>query len=304
MSAPIALIPAFVAPTAPDVVPYDDDVLGPDLLQACGFFTPHYMGWEPNVPLMGRMPNLACVQLLTAGFEYAVQFLPPGVTLSNAVGVHDAGTAELAVGLIIARLREIDTAARAMATGTWVHGPRTSLADRRVLIVGAGGVGSAIARRLEPFETSVRLVARTRRDGIAGIDELPALLPEADIVVLAVPHTPQTDGLVDAAFLARMPDGALLVNVARGPVIRTDDLVAALDSGRIHAALDVTDPEPLPADHPLWSCPNTLITGHIGGNTTSFPPRATALLERQLDRWRAGEPLAHVVATGGDPQAG
>lgn len=297
MSAPIALIPAFVAPTAPDVVPYDD-VLGPDLLEACGFFTPHYMGWEPNVPLMGRMPNLACVQLLTAGFEYAVQFLPAGVTLSNAVGVHDAGTAELAVGLVIARLREIDTAARAMTTGTWVHGTRTSLADRRVLVIGAGGVGSAIARRLAPFEAQVQLVARTRRGDVAGIDELPALLPGADIVILAVPHTPQTDGLVDAAFLDRMPDGALLVNVARGPVVRTDDLVAALDSGRIHAALDVTDPEPLPPDHPLWSCPNVLITGHIGGNTSSFPPRATALLERQLERWRAGEPLAHIVATG------
>lgn len=299
MSAPIALIPAFVAPKAADVVPYgDDEVLAPDLLERCGFFTPHYLGPGPNAHLMSEMPHLRCVQLLTAGYEYAVQFLPPGVTLSNAAGVHDAGTAELAVGLVIARLREIDTAARAMTTGTWVHGPRTSLADRRVLVIGAGGVGSAIARRLEPFETQVRLVARTRRGDIAGIDELDALLPWADIVILAVPHTPQTDGLVDAGFLARMHDGALLVNVARGPVVRTDDLVAALRTGRIQAALDVTDPEPLPADHPLWSCPNVLITGHIGGHTSSFPPRATALLERQLEHWRRGEPLAHIVATG------
>ena len=144
----------------------------------------------------------------------------------------------------------------------------------------------------------MRLVARTRRGDIAGIEELDDLLPWADVVILAMPHTPQTDGLVDAGFLARMHDGALLVNVARGPVARTDDLVAALRTGRIQAALDVTDPEPLPADHPLWSCPNVLITGHIGGHTSSFPPRATALLERQLEHWRRGEPLAHIVATG------
>ena len=295
----IALIPAFVAPSAPDVVTYgDDEVLDPGLLEQCGFFTPHYLGPEPNAHLMREMPNLVCVQLLTAGFEYAVRFLPPGVTLSNAVGVHDAGTSELAVGLIIARLREIDTSARAMPTGTWLHGRRTSLADRRVLIVGAGGVGRAIAARLAPFEADVTLMGRTRRGDIAGIDELATLLPRSEIVILAVPHTPETDGLVDAAFLARMLDHALLVNVSRGPVVRTDDLVAALQSGRIQAALDVTDPEPLPPDHPLWSCPNVLITGHIGGNTTSFPPRATALLERQLARWRAGEPLAHIVATG------
>lgn len=295
----IALIPAFVAPEAPDVFAYgDDDVLGDELLERCGFFTPHYLGPGPNAHLMQRMPGLACVQLLTAGFEHAVQFLPEGVTLSNAVGVHDAGTSELAVGLVLARLRGIDVAARAMPSGTWVHARHTSLADRRVLVIGAGGVGQAIRRRLEPFEVEVTMVGRRARPGVASIDDLPRLLPSADIVILAVPHTPDTDGMVDAAFLCRMREGALLVNVARGPIVRTEDLVAALQAGRISAALDVTDPEPLPADHPLWGCPNLLITGHLGGNTSSFPPRATALLERQLARWRAGEPLEHVVATG------
>lgn len=293
----IALIPSFVAPTAPDVVTYgDDDVdFDPALLDRVGFFTPHYVGPGPNAHLMSRMPSLRCCQLLTAGYEYAVQFLPEGVTLSNAVGVHDAATSELAIGLVLASLRGIDVAARAMPTGQWVHGPHRSLADRRVLIVGAGGVGSAIARRLSAFEVDLTMVARTRRDDIAGIDELDALLPAADVVILAMPLTPATKGLVDARFLARLPDGALLVNIARGPVVVTDDLVAELNTGRIRAALDVTDPEPLPADHPLWQCPNLLITGHLGGNTSSFPPRATALLERQLAHWRRGEPLEHIV---------
>ncbi len=301
---PIALIPRFVAPSAPDVIGYDDlaEPSG-ELLEQCGFFVPHYLGPDPNSHLMARMPLLERTQLLTAGFEAAVPYLPAGVVLSNAVGVHDAATSELAVGLILASLRGIDTAARAMTTATWTHGHHVSLADRNVLILGAGGVGSALARRLEGFEAEVTLVGRMRRssgaDGvIAGISELSELLPKADIVVLAVPLTNETSGLVDAEFLDRMPDGALLVNVARGPVVRTDDLVAALMSGRIRAALDVTDPEPLPSDHPLWHCPNLLITGHLGGNTTSFPPRAIRLIVEQLRRWRAGEPALHVVAGG------
>jgi phosphoglycerate dehydrogenase-like enzyme len=158
----------------------------------------------------------------------------------------------------------------------------------------------------------VTLVGRTRRaaggaapaegaggaSAVAGISELPDLLPNADIVVLAVPLTNETKGMVDAAFLGRMRAGSLLVNVARGPVVKTDDLVAALQAGRIRAALDVTDPEPLPSDHPLWRCPNVLVTGHLGGNTTSFPPRAIRLITEQLRRWRAGEPALHVVAGG------
>ena len=194
-----------------------------------------------------------------------------------------------------------------MTSATWIHGHHTSLADRKVLILGAGGVGSALARRLDGFEVEVTMVARSRRgshdgsyvggpDEVAAMSELEGLLPGADVVVLAVPLTDETRGLVDAAFLARMREGALLVNVARGPVVRTDDLVAALQSGRIRAALDVTDPEPLPADHPLWQCPNLLITGHLGGNTTSFPPRAIRLITEQLRRWRASEPALHVVA--------
>ena len=149
--------------------------------------------------------------------------------------------------------------------------------------------------RLAPFESSVRRVARRPRDGVAGFDELPDLLPLADVVVLTVPTTDETRGLVDARFLARMKDGALLVNVARGVVVVTDDLLAELSTGRLRAALDVTDPEPLPGDHPLWSVPGVLISPHVGGNTSAFLPRARRLVQEQLIRYVAGRPLLNVI---------
>lgn len=139
------------------------------------------------------------------------------------------------------------------------------------------------------------MVARTARDGIHSLDELPHLLPSADVVILAVPLDEMTRGMVDSEFLGRMRDGALLVNVARGGVVRTDDLLVEMASGRLQAALDVTDPEPLPADHPLWTTPGVLISPHVGGNTTAFAPRMRRLITEQVARWQAGEPLHHVL---------
>jgi phosphoglycerate dehydrogenase-like enzyme len=163
---------------------------------------------------------------------------------------------------------------------------------------GSGSVGSAIAVRLAPFEVDLRVVARTARDGVHGTDELKDLLPTADVVILAIPYGPVTHHLVDEAFLAALPDGALVVNVARGSVVDTDALLAELTTGRLRAALDVTDPEPLPPDHPLWSAPNVVITPHVGGDTSAFLPRAWLLLQQQLDRFAARESLAHVVRSG------
>jgi len=262
------------------------------------FFVPLYLISEANFRLMRRMPRLRVCQLLTAGYEVALPHLPAGVTLCNAAGVHDASTAELAVALILASLRGLDDAARDMATGRWDHRTRPALADRTVVIVGAGGIGRALASRLIPFETNVELVGRTSRDGVHGLDELPALLPTADIVVLAVPLDSSTERMVDATFLARMRDGSLLVNVARGRVVDTDALLTHVASGRIRVAMDVTDPEPLPADHPLWQAPGVLISPHVGGDTSAFVPRARRLVEGQLTRWTAGEALHHVVANG------
>jgi phosphoglycerate dehydrogenase-like enzyme len=254
------------------------------------------MGPADDLALMARMPHLKVVQLLTAGYENALQYLPRRVVLCNAGGVHDASTAELAVGLILASLRGLDGFARAMPTGTWLYGRREALADKRVLVLGAGGVGQAIRRRLEPFETDVVMVARTAREGVHPATDLPELLSIADVVVLAVPLTDETAHVVDETFLARMHDSALLVNVSRGPVVDTEALVRHVASGRIRAALDVTDPEPLPSDHPLWTLPGVLISPHVGGNTSAFLPRARRLVAEQLRRFAAGEPLLSVVS--------
>lgn len=260
------------------------------------FYVPPYMGTPAGFEVMAHMPALEVCQLPTAGFEHAFTYVPEGVTLCNAAGVHDASTAELAIGLILTSLRELDVFARAMPQGQWLAGNGISLADRRVLVVGAGGIGKALQRRLEPFECEVTLVGRTARDGVRGITEVEELLPGADIVVLAVPLNDTTRGLVDRAFLARMRDGALLVNVARGGVVVTDALVAEVAAGRLRAALDVTDPEPLPADHPLWQLPGVYIAPHVGGDSTAFIPRIRRLVADQVERWRRGEPLRNVVA--------
>jgi len=260
-----------------------------------------YLDARPVLHRLAELPSLRVVQTLTAGYDNVLPHLPPGVRLCNAGGVHDASTAELAVGLAIAGLRGLGDFAQAQPTGRWLAGTRASLADRRVLLVGAGSVGSAIAARLAPFEVVLTRVAGRARDDahghVHGVEDLPALLPAAEVVVLAVPLSEATRGMVDAAFLAAMADGALLVNVARGPVVVTDALVEELAGGRLRAALDVTDPEPLPPGHPLWTTPNTLISPHVGGDTTAFPPRARALLRDQLTRFGTGQELRNVVAS-------
>jgi phosphoglycerate dehydrogenase-like enzyme len=255
---------------------------------------------------LAEAPSLRLVQTLTAGYDDLVDRMPPGVPLSNAAGVHDASTAELAVGLAIASLRGLDVAAREQERGRWAPQVRTSLADRRVLVLGAGGVGTAIAARLEPFEVELTRVASRARDDehsarfgpVHGVDELPELLPGTEVLVLACPLTDATRGLVDAGMLALLPDGALVVNVARGPVVVTADLLAELTSGRLRAAVDVVDPEPLPPDHPLWGAPGLLVSPHVGGATSAMVPRARRLVQAQLARLLAGEPPAHVVHGG------
>lgn len=260
------------------------------------FYVPAYRFDLRVVEVMRDMPALESVQLLTAGFEHALPYLPEGVRLANGAGIHDAATAELAVGLMIGAQRRLADLARSQPQGVWDNQMTSSLADRRVLVVGAGNIARALRRRLESHECEVTLVGRSARDGVQAISALPDLLPNADIVVLLVPLTETTRGLVDASFLAAMPAGALLVNVARGPVVVTDALLAETRTGRLRAALDVIDPEPLPADHPLWVTPGVTITPHVGGAASSMWPRARRLVNEQLRRLAAGEPLLHQVA--------
>ena len=236
------------------------------------------------------MPRLAVVQALTAGVDRLLPGLPAGVTLCNARGVHDASTAEWVVAAMLAALREFPLFAREQAAGRWNYHFTDCLAGKTVLIVGYGSIGAAVERRLAGFEVRVVRVARTARPGVATVSELPGLLPGADVVVLLAPVTPETIGMADAAFLARMKDGALLVNAARGSLLRTDALVAELRQGRLRAALDVTDPEPLPAGHPLWTMPGVFITPHEAASTPVSVTRMISHVRDQageISQWRA-----------------
>jgi phosphoglycerate dehydrogenase-like enzyme len=305
-----ALLPGYILESLPEELAHgchtwDSGDPDPAGLGDVEVFVPPYTASTHDLAIMARMQSLRVVQTLTAGVDNVLAVLPDGVILCNAAGVHDASTAELAIGLTLVSLRHVDDFARAMPDGRWLYDRHESLADKRVLIVGFGSIGRAIARRLDGFECAVSAVARTARtvDGIdvRSIDDLPGLLPDADVVILIVPLTPDTLGMADAPFLARMRDGALLVNVSRGPVADTDALLAECASGRLRAALDVTNPEPLPADHPLWRTPGVLISPHVGGNTSAFLPRARRLVANQLRRRAAGEPLANVVVPGSRP---
>jgi phosphoglycerate dehydrogenase-like enzyme len=218
------------------------------------------------------------------------------VVLCNGRGIHDTSTAELAVTLVLASLRGVPGFVRDQDRHRWRTGWHPALADKRVVIVGYGAVGAAVERRLLPFEVEIVRVARSARDGVHAITELPALLPEADVVVLVVPLTEETRGLVDARFLGALKDGALLVNVARGAVVDTAALVDALHTGRLHYATDVAEEEPLPEDHPLWDAPNLLVSPHVGGASSAMWPRAHRLVRDQLRRYAAGEDLVNVMS--------
>jgi phosphoglycerate dehydrogenase-like enzyme len=268
----------------------------PDSVGEVEFYVPPYQVGPRVGEVLPRMTGLRVVQTMTAGVDNVRSLVPEGVVLCNGRGIHDASTAELALTLVLSSLRGIPEFVRAQDRASWEPQWRPALADRRVLIVGYGAVGEAIEARLLPFEVEVVRVARSAREGVHPIEELPELLPEVDVVILVVPLTEATRGLVDEKFLARMKEGALLVNVARGAVVDTDALVAALECGRVSAAVDVAHVEPLPADHPLWRAPHLLVSPHVGGASSAMWPRAHRLVRDQLHRFAAGEPLWNIMS--------
>lgn len=276
-----------------------DPQAGPPSEDVEVFIAP-YMAPSEQIAVVAEKPSVRLVQLLSAGADAALPVVPEDVSVARAKGVHDAATAELAVALVLASQRGFDEFARAQTKGEWLPRHfRRGLTDKRVLLLGYGSVGRAIAERLAPFEISLTAVASRARGGdelvdrVHGIDELAALTPEHDILVSVLPGSDATAGILDDAILAAVPDGGLVCNVGRGNALVTED--ALRHTGRLRFALDVTDPEPLPSDHPLWSEPGVIISPHTGGVTEAFRPRMVALLREQLRRVAAGEEPLHVV---------
>jgi phosphoglycerate dehydrogenase-like enzyme len=262
------------------------------------FYVPRYLGGRGALEPVKDMPHLTVLQVPNAGFDDAAEYLPPGATLCNARGVHDESTAELAVSLALAGRRGFAGFAVGHREHRWQGSRQPSLTDSRIAVVGHGSIGSTIVRMLSGFAATVTPFSRRGTGGARPVAELAGAIADFDVVILVLPLTDQSAGLFDAEMLARMHDGALLVNVARGGIVETDALVAELASGRLRAAVDVTDPEPLPADHPMWDAPNCLITPHVGGNTTAFEPRMRRLITDQLRRLAGGEPLENAVIPG------
>ncbi len=254
---------------------------------------PYTVSYESLRGLGGQVRH---IQSQSLGYDGAGESVPTGVTLSNAVGVHEAPTAEMAMTLILASQRGWPEVGRNQDSQKWDRPMWPGLIGRRVLLIGVGGIGQEFALRIAGFGAKLTRVARTARDDTHGIDELPDLLPDADIVVLAIPLNDETRGLVDDSFLNQLPAGALVVNVSRGPIVDTAALVSHVRSGAVRSALDVVDPEPLPAGHPLWSLPGSLLSPHLGGAVQSMNTRVDPLVLEQIDLLlRGGRPKNIVI---------
>jgi len=277
-----------------------DESGGPDALPAeaadAQVFVPGFLAAADALTMLERCPKVRLVQLLSAGAERWVDRLPEGVGLSDCQGAHGGVTAEWVLAGLLAVLRDLPRCVRDQDREHWDQRLTDTLRGQRVLLVGTGDLGEQTARRLEPFDVAeITRVGRRARDGIHATSELPDLLPHHDVVVLLVPLTDETRGMVDAAFLSAMRDGAVLVNAARGPIVDTDALLAELTAQRLRAVIDVVDPEPLPPGHALWSAPDLLITPHIGGSVPGHLDRAYRVVRTQLEAVVRGEDPPNLV---------
>ena len=250
---------------------------------------------------VSRIKGLKHVHLLSIGYEWVLEHLPERVSLTNSKGAVEDATAEHCLALILASLRQLPQVGKQQRERQWTRTWTSSLHGSKVVLLGAGGVGSEIRSRLLPFRPAeLSSFARTERVheqgySIYSLEKLWAFIPTADVVIVALPHTPKTEQLIDSQFLSSMKDGSLLVNVGRGPIVDTDALLPELQAGRLHAALDVTDPEPLPADHALWSAPNCIITPHMAGDTGQFISLVSEMAVNQVIAFAHGEELANRI---------
>lgn len=315
-------VPAHFDPTYRHLFPHDIEIVQvpdePTEPIEVEFWIVPYMS-KTVARVLPFMRGVKVLQALSAGIDAMVDHVPQGATLCDGQGIHDIPVAEWVVGAIFASIkffplyedirRSEEWKRRTEADDTYqrLHPKEKKpvvpvfgedLAGKSVLIVGYGAIGKAIEERLQPFGVTFTRVSRRQRDGIHAIEELDGLLPDADIVIVIVPLTKATEHMFDGPRLAKMKQAALLVNAARGPVVETDALAAALQSGRIRAALDVTDPEPLPKGHALWSAPNLFLTPHVAGGSPRFLERAFTLAGEQVARYAKGEPLKNVVTEG------
>ena len=284
-----------------EVVAWDGEGAVPGEARDARMWVPPF-GVAQSPDLVGEslaaMAELEVVQLLSAGIEPWDTLVPPAVRLCSGRGIHGGSTAELAVALVLASVRDLPQYVDQQRRRTWQRVSPGSLAGRRVLVLGAGDIGSRAAAALRALECEVSLVGRRSREGVRPWPEARSDLGSTDVLVVAVPHTPDTERIVDAGVLAALPDGALVVNVARGAVLDTEALTAEVAAGRLRAALDVTDPEPLPEDHPLWGLPGAIITPHAGGGAEGWEERARALVADQVQRLHAGRELRNAVDDG------
>ncbi|WP_407936593.1 2-hydroxyacid dehydrogenase [Lentzea tibetensis] len=267
----------------------------PPEAQDAEVLVPKFLSGTDPAAVFATLPKLRLVQLLSAGAENFVGRIPDGVLLSTCRGAHGGSTAEWAIGALLAIYRDLLVFEQARIEGRWDYHFTDTLQGKQVLVVGAGDLGEQFRRRLEPFDATATMVGREARDGVHGVDELPDLLGSFDAVVVFVPLTAETERMVDAKFLSCMKDGAILLNGARGPVVDTDALLAELVSGRLRAALDVTDPEPLPEDHPLWTAPGLLLTPHVAGSCAGNKERAYSIVTAEVARFAAGESPRNLV---------
>jgi len=247
--------------------------------------------------LLADMGALRVVQTISAGVDWIRPSVPPTATLCSAKGARDAAVAEWVLAAILSSVKHLPKLRAQQLDHTWLWREPGDLDGHTVMILGYGSIGAALAARLEPFGVRIIRVARRARDGVHSADDLARLLPDAEILVVLIPLSDETDGLLSAELLALLPRGALLVNAARGRVVDTNALLELLYAARLRAVLDVTEPEPLPPEHPLWDAPGVLITPHIAGDSPSAERRAFALVGDQVRRYMAGQPLANVVAS-------